>query len=786
MFLSSASAQQNVEEVVVTARKREQSLFDVPMMIDVLGRDQIEARGIATIDDIAKNSTSLVFDRVGFGNEDTRPVIRGLPATRGRPAIGILIDGIDVSSQGVYSVGGGQVLSEELFDIQRIEVVKGPQSALYGRVAFGGAINYVTSKPGNAFAAQVLADVGNHGKQKVSASVGGPIADGVGLLLKGAYSKHDGFYKNTITGARIGGRDDWGVSGALSWQIAAPLTLDVRVAYSENESGQAPISMLSAGNGTAFFQPAPANALGLTGAFAPAYGELKALRPVTYSVNPLDGSEMKGGAINTFFVSAISEYQATDNITLTSSTGYVNSDSSVDIDGDGIGAAPAFTPFPAPGGTAEALPRFRWTRIRTDLEQINQELRLGDLKSKGLRWAVGGLYWYEDRFEGDRDITTIFFAPANASAALNNRLTGAVAEDPNSRKTQHGSVYGLVEWDVTPRLTGSFEGRWSRESYDYLVTTVRLASGTAFAGPLRPATPATYVAHSSEEFFAPRFNVSYMLQDNLNLYATAAKGVKPGGYATFTATTSLDTKRYRPENVWNYELGAKGHWLDGRVNASAAIFRMDYTDKQTQSQEPDPASVFGLALLVKNAGQARINGFEGDLSIAPVTGVVLTGSYTYLDAEYTKFLFNSNGAQDVTLAGNCTPVTVAGTLLCQVDLSGNKMERTPKHSMSFTAAYRTPVFSPDIEFFALGAVQYRGERQLDYFNRYQIGEYTNVDLQFGLETDTWSLIAYADNLLDDKKIKSAQENFDIFTFNQSINLVMPDRRQLGVRAKWKF
>lgn len=785
VFAGRVAAQDALSEVVVTARKREQAAFDVPIMLDVIGKDEIEKRGISTVQAIDKLSTSLVFDSVGFGGEDTRPVIRGLPATRGRPAIGILIDGVDVSSHGVYSVGGGQALSQELFDIERIEVVKGPQSALYGRVAFGGAINFVTSKPGDEFEGELLADLGDYGKTKGSLSLGGPVTDSLGVLVKASFSSHNGYYENSTTGSDIGGHESWGLSGVISWLPSDAFSNDLRIAYSDSDTDQHPYVMLTAGNGTAFFQPAPANGLGLTGAFAPNYGELKALAPITLSLDPFDLSELDGGSVDTLFVSNTAEFGITDTVSLTALTGYLDSDSSVDIDGDGVAAPFAFTPFPRPGGTHEALARSRHTRIRTELEQASQELRLGDLSSDGIRWAVGGLYWYEDRYEGDRDITTIFFAPANASANLNNFLLGDVPEDPNYRKTRHWSVYGLLEWDITDDLTASFEGRQSWEDYRYLVTSVALASGTGFGGPIRPAPSQTYTASSDADFFAPRFNLAYDLRENINFYGTVSKGVKPGGYSTFTATSNLTTKEYKPEKVWNFELGTKTRSSDGRVRWNAAVFYMDYTDKQTQSQEPDPNSAFGISLFVKNAGKAEIKGFETDVSFEPIDRLVFAASYTYLDATYTDFKFNSNGALDVTLGGNCTVVIVGGTPLCNVDLSDNQIERTPEHAASVSAAYRMPI-TAQTELYTQAAVQYQGERQLDAFNRYQIGDFVNVDLQIGLQREAWSIIAYVDNVFDDDSIKSAQENFDIFTFAQAINVNMPDKRQFGVRAKWGF
>lgn len=152
-----------IEEILVTARKREESLQEIPLSVTAFDAAALERNRIQNIEDLAKYTPGLVFDG-GFVPQDTRPQIRGLPATRGRPPVGILVDGIDVSSESMLTAGGGMLANLRLIDAERIEVVKGPQSALYGRVAFGGAINYISKKPGDEFEGSFTADVGDYGQ----------------------------------------------------------------------------------------------------------------------------------------------------------------------------------------------------------------------------------------------------------------------------------------------------------------------------------------------------------------------------------------------------------------------------------------------------------------------------------------------------------------------------------------------------------------------------------------------------------------------------------------------
>ena len=157
----------------------------------------MERNRIENISDLAKYTPGLVFDE-GFVPQDTRPQIRGLPATRGRPPVGVLIDGIDVSSESMLTAGGGMLANLRLLDTERIEVVKGPQSALYGRVAFGGAINYISKKPGDETESSFSVDAGDYGQFEIKGATSGPWSNKVSIGLNAALAKHDGYYQNSL------------------------------------------------------------------------------------------------------------------------------------------------------------------------------------------------------------------------------------------------------------------------------------------------------------------------------------------------------------------------------------------------------------------------------------------------------------------------------------------------------------------------------------------------------------------------------------------------------------
>ena len=145
-FVFTMSSVAQIEEIVVTARKKAENLQDIPVQVDVIGSEKLERAGITSLEDVAKMSASMVFDN-GFSQQDTRITLRGLSPVRGRQNVAVLQDGVDLSSENLTIAGGTALINSRLFDLERVEIVKGPQSALYGRSAFAGAINYVTKKP---------------------------------------------------------------------------------------------------------------------------------------------------------------------------------------------------------------------------------------------------------------------------------------------------------------------------------------------------------------------------------------------------------------------------------------------------------------------------------------------------------------------------------------------------------------------------------------------------------------------------------------------------------------
>ena len=792
-LLATSLPAQEIEEIVVTARKRTESVQDIPLSISVFDAEAIAAAGIRDIDDIARLTPGLVFDK-GWIPQDTRPHIRGLPTDRGRAPVGILVDGIDISSESMLTSGGGMLMNLKVMDIERIEVVKGPQSALYGRVAFGGAVNYVSKAPSDELEATFSGDVGDYGQMEARVGVSFPVSDTVGLRINAVTAQHDGYYENEISGEGIGGSDSTGVSAAASLQPSETFNLDLRVAYSSDEYEIRPQAQLASKTGHADEVPLPAHVVGVLspGAFGPAPypshvyapppGAIPLLDTITASLNPRTGEDFEGSTFDSLLLHARAEWDL-GGARLNAWLGSTSAETTQNMDVDYYGEPwqPVFLPSP---GVNEPLPAQFMFDLETDIDQTNLELRLGDLESEGLRWAVGGLYWNEEVRQKNGNLIVLMFVPV-ISAGQNVAAQEPFTKRNESRDTDHWSAYGMLEYDFNDKLVGSVEARYSDESTDSSwVVGGNGMIGAAFAGPI-PVNSNPIVQRDSEDsFFTPRFTLEYQYSDDILAYGSIAKGVKPGGVSTI-ASPDPRFSRFAPEELWNYELGVKSVLAGGRLTLNAAAFFMDYEGKQTTSLEPSETAATGFDLVVGNAGAAEVRGFEVEAALAVTEGLLIRGGYTWLDSEYTDFVTVTNSALSIGLVNDCTLQQLpSGFFLCSVDQTGREMERVPQHNLNLSASYSRPISNAmNLQLDLL--MQYQSERGLAAGRRHVFDSWVNVDARIGVQTDRWSLFAYVDNVTGDDTVRTAQSSGDFFALGNLATVIFaPDKRQAGLRFSY--
>ncbi len=420
-----------LEEIVVSARKREESLQSVPIAVSVFSNARLEQLAIENIENLSRFTPSLFFDE-GVLPTDTRPVIRGASSLRGRPNVGVLVDFVDVSSESLTVAGGGITTNLRLLDLERVEVVKGPQSALYGRSAFTGAINYVTRRPDEVFTGEVRLSHDDQSASELRLTAGGPLIDDK-LGARVVFSKYDsdGYYTNPNTGGELGATDSVGGALGLEWDISDTTSAYFRVEHSNDKhtpraevhvSSMTPVSdpanFIGTGTVTDDAVMFPHTGFGTTvcntiDRIQPYYdsigipgsppcrpllvGELSANESmIDLSADPRTGRDFLGSDIDT------TRYHLDINVDLdyadfTYILGYLDNKALIqqDFDKNNRMIFSSFSPFPPPGMATSQYGLSAMSQQHLDTRQVNHELRLSGESDK-VTWLLSLLHWEED------------------------------------------------------------------------------------------------------------------------------------------------------------------------------------------------------------------------------------------------------------------------------------------------------------------------------------------------------------------------------------------------------
>lgn len=521
-----------VEEITVTTRKREESLQEVPLAVTAIGAEQIERLGITGLGDVVDQDPSVQFD-TAFGPADTRITIRGLSNTRGRSNVAFLIDGIDVTTENLNAAGSGLLANRRLLsDVERIEVVKGPQSALYGRAAFSGAINYVTKSPGDEFEGKVGWDIGDFGTRQVDFAAGGPLIDGLlGLRVSGVWYESDGYYTNSISGEPLGDVDGHGVAVTLLYTPTDELRIKVRGEHSREDSGPLPNARIGGGtsgkNMRLFEYPAQALAAGLGqnvqffdpastststalinfGQYCPDSLKDPSRGPgyclpthmgnanglvVAHGEDPLTGEDYSGTKLETDRLS-IETTLDTGLGTFSAFTGFIDFEGFDAYDQDWQAV-----------GRPDTLLGTQSSRSTTKTRQFSQELRFRTELDGPLQLTGGILYWHETRRLADEAVILFCTLTRRTSesdptliqdtrdfcngqggtldnlGAYYRQLQPQIA-GPWHAETESWSFYGVAEWDIADDWQLIAETRFISENFNF--SKPNQSSCTNFFGP---------------------------------------------------------------------------------------------------------------------------------------------------------------------------------------------------------------------------------------------------------------------------------------------------------------
>lgn len=817
-----------VEEVIVSTRKRDENLQEVPIAVTAFSAEQAERLALNDVRDLSKLTPSLIFDQ-GVSPQDTRITIRGLAPIRGRQNVAVLQDGVDITSQSIGTGGGSLLVNPRLFDIERVEIVKGPQNALYGRSAFNGAINYVMRRPTEDLQVRVFSDLGANGRAEIRGGISGPL---IGDTLLGDFSAaawtFDGFYRSPVTNGAIGSQQGTAYAGSLQWSPTDRLSVRLRGEVLNDEAG--PTAYRQIFGTTTLSVPAAATT-------PPGPGLLPVLSPgiITTGVQNVFVGTLPNGNSQTVGASEDPrtgvDYPGTDRditrLTLTADydfgpakltyLGHVaNAETFQFLDGLNSGSV-----------STEIIGAETQRTDDTDLQ--SHELRLTSSGDTRVSWVVGALLWQEEVNHIDGGFTCVnntglapFNPCAGLMAAVGTTQFSQRNPDPWSRDTDHWSVYGLVDWEILDRLSVILEARYTSEESDYSGPIRDTGGGSrivaqpgSFLGYLPLIIPSQGTARASDDdaFFLPKATLQWQATDTAMYYLSWAMAAKPSGIAqvpaglggfAVTPDGNVDSSRFDREEMTVWELGAKTEWFDRRLVANGSLFFQDYTDKQVSVQVPTPDGT-GLLARTANAAGAEVLGLEAELLWFATDFLQLRGSYTFLDTEFTDYKERTTGAANIAQASlnrpdNCT--VALNPTSCVLDLSGNELEYAPRHAATAGFTLQNEL-AGERTVFVEGDLVYQDDRYLDRFNASSLDSYTTFDLRFGIRGAKWSATFYADNLFDDDTIKTAASIINLrdiavlggFNGNPppttvilppSVIAILPDQRQFGLRASFRF
>ncbi len=860
-LIASGALAQQLEEIVVTARKRTERLQDVPVSVTAFTAETLDRRGVSSLSDVIRNTPGIQLTE-GFSPQDQRVAIRGLSPTRGRPNVAVLQDDVDISSESILTAGGSLLINPRLFDIERIEVVRGPHSALYGRSAFAGAINYITKKPGREFEGSAGLEAGNYGKYEARLGLSGPLA-GEQLLgsINAAAWGSDGAYRNQVTGKSIGGKEGKGVAGTLIWQATDNFKATLRAEYTDD--GFDPTPRVTLGANTQLPVPAaartdvPVAAGGTAGrGFVVSAGLLtfpqfvgavpdadSAGMTLRLSPNPRTGRDYEGV---TRQISRVTFRTDTDFAALRLTT----------LSHFGSGDTRQFQDSLGKGDDFQAVAAAEIDfDNETNLQSHEIRVQSNDPDAR-FKWALGGLFWDEDARLINRSVTCYVALPVALGAipsTLGNPAdncgrfiaawgtTTPYSTYPDElwrRQTRHYSGYAAADFDLTSKLSVSAELRTTSEKENVSGPSGFIRSidpyGVINSGPCTPVAPAktsnclgensgpTTTESTKSNYTTPRVSINYRFSEGVLTYLAAAQGVKPGGISTLNggnAPLSRDNFQYAAEKMWVYEAGLKSTLLGGRAIVNAALFYQDYQDKQVSTQIILPTGLTAVRIL--NASSAAVRGIDLEGSIAVTEHLSLSAGYSWLDSEYKDYQLDATSGAAVARNQACTPVVnyklpdgtiqrvvnptdrpVAGATIasrqCRIDLSGRTLELAPTHSLQLSALYRRPL-NESLSWFGELGVQSTSKRFIDDTNLSWLKGYVTADATLGVDAKAWSVVAYVNNAFDDNTVKSAVFNVDlpgtVFRLSPApatlvlptiLQPTLPDRRQFGIRAKYRF
>lgn len=653
-----------IEQITVTARKRSEAAQDVPVALTAFTANDLAEQGITDVGDIRLSTPNLQFLRGFDATNSSRVYIRGV----GQDDVIATSDaGVGLYVDGVY-LGRSQSSLFELLDIERIEVLRGPQGTLYGKNTIGGAVNVVTSKPTGEWGGKLTLRGGNYQLFETKGSIDFPILDEVlAGRISFATSTRDGFSHNTFQD------NDWNdkklLAGRGTLRFTPTESLDVTLVGERIKQHQ------KTGYADCTFVNPSAGLYGLLtlteySGFAAACDSTIRDSQLKFGFDAPNRGDTDVAAL-----SATADYQLTEDVSFKSISSWRRNDYSLTFDVENS---------PVHLLTIQGEP--------SRIDQFSQELQLTGTSFDGKLDWVGGLYWFREYGNDDR-ITSIaplahigipceFLplapgftlcdltgSPVGTTGIPLEALTGPLGSDSRLRIDNRSSAaFGQATFHLTDRiaLTGGARFTHERKAIDIVTRCNSYSLMTVPAACTSPSVEADAAATFGA--WTPMANVSFDLTDDVMIYGGWSRGFKSGGFNGRAATNFGAHFPFEPEFVSAWEAGFKSSWLDNSVILNGAYFYSKYDDVQVATVEVVGTDQF---VVTKNAAKGTIQGFELEAHAQPVTGLDLSASWGVIDASLDEFNDIIGGVPR--------------------DRSGEDFRNTPDWSYNLAAQYTLPL-----------------------------------------------------------------------------------------------
>lgn len=568
-----------LEKVVVTAQKRSEAAQDVGTALTVLTGKEVSERGIVTVNQLQTEVPSLEIEPA-FGSGQPQFRIRGVGfqdyAANNSPTVGVYVDEVayplPIMTQGL------------LFDLSRVEVLRGPQGTLYGRNTTGGAVNFVTNRPTREFAAGATIDYGSFNALNAQGYVSGSLADNVRGRLSAALAQGGAWQHNRDTGQSLGNKDQYALRGQLEWDVTDRFNLRFTAHSGQDKSENEGLYLFTPKTGPGTPAPIDRNRANTGWGFSPAFLQATGFGP---NAKPSRDNKSEGYSL----VANLDLGQTQ----LTSITAYEKFRRRELNDWDGTSARDSDEFF---GSNADVF---------------SQELRLASTSGKVFNWVTGLYYSRENLKE-------------NFLSDFSNSLGLPIVKTSYSQNAETFALFGQADYKLTDRLKvvgGLRHENEDRQLRNYSTATI---TGISFI-------PTTNKSTSFSEVTG-KLGLEYQLQPSTLLYTSVSRGVKSGGFTAYNTTNVLQLEPFKPEELWAYEAGFKSD-LTRTLRLNGAGFYYDYRKQQVLSAVWDPT--YGPIGRIVNAPKSEIWGGELELLWEPVSGLKVSQYLSYKEGKYKDF-----------------------------------------------------------------------------------------------------------------------------------------------------